>query len=149
MAEDLKIRESVKFVVSKPREEILKIFTQAKVGIHTMKEEHFGIAIVEMMSAGLVTIVHTSGGPLHDIIGCSQDPIGYMCGSTEEFADQVVRAMNHFDSREITELREGARKHVNDNFTIRSFDSKFVKLLRQMLWYFDSDYTTVIYFTFN
>ena len=52
-----------------------------------MKEEHFGIAIVEMMSAGLVTIAHASGGPLYDIIGCSEDPIGFLCGTTEEFAE--------------------------------------------------------------
>ncbi len=74
-------------MVNKPRDEILKIFTSAKVGLHTMKEEHFGIAIVEMMSAGLVTIAHASGGPLHDIIGCSQEPIGYLCNSTEDFAE--------------------------------------------------------------
>jgi len=37
------------------------IFQQAKVAIHTMKFEHFGIAICEMMSAGIITIAHSSG----------------------------------------------------------------------------------------
>lgn len=58
MAVDMKLQDSVKFVVSQPREEIMRIFAKCKVGLHTMKDEHFGIAIVEMMSAGLVTIAH-------------------------------------------------------------------------------------------
>jgi hypothetical protein len=28
-----------------------------------MKHEHFGIAIVELMSAGIITIAHNSAGP--------------------------------------------------------------------------------------
>ena len=82
MAVDMKIDDSVKFLDNRPRKEIIDIFARAKIGLHTMKEEHFGIAIVEMMSAGLVTIAHASGGPLHDIIGSSQEPIGYLCDST-------------------------------------------------------------------
>lgn len=57
------------------------------MGLHTMKDEHFGISIVEMMSAGLVTIAHASGGPLHDIIGKSEEQVGYLCSNTEEFTD--------------------------------------------------------------
>lgn len=33
-----------------------------------MEAEHFGIAIVEMMSAGLITIAHNSAGPQMDTI---------------------------------------------------------------------------------
>lgn len=33
-----------------------------------MKEEHFGISVVEMMAAGLFTVAHNSGGPKLDII---------------------------------------------------------------------------------
>jgi len=28
-----------------------------------MKEEHFGIVVAELMSSGIVTIAHNSGGP--------------------------------------------------------------------------------------
>lgn len=38
------------------------------IGIHTMEYEHFGIALVEMMAAGLITIAHNSAGPAMDII---------------------------------------------------------------------------------
>ena len=34
-----------------------------------MKEEHFGISIVEMMAAGILVVAHASAGPKMDIIG--------------------------------------------------------------------------------
>lgn len=33
-----------------------------------MNSEHFGITVVEMMAAGLLTIAHNSAGPKEDII---------------------------------------------------------------------------------
>ena len=104
MAIDMNLKDSVQFMVDRPRSELIEYFSRAKVGLHTMKEEHFGIVIVELMSAGLVTIAHASGGPLHDIIGKSDEQIGYLCSSTSEFADQVVHAMNNFDSNQTLEL---------------------------------------------
>jgi alpha-1,2-mannosyltransferase len=68
---DFEVDSSVEFMINKPRDEILKLFAKSKVAIHTMKEEHFGISIVEMMSAGLITIAHDSAGPKMDIIGDS------------------------------------------------------------------------------
>lgn len=110
----------------------MKIFSEARVGLHTMKDEHFGITIVEMMSAGLVTIAHASGGPLKDIIGSSQDQVGYLCSNTDEFVSQVVRAMNRFERSEYMDLREAAREHVKKNFTLANFDTRFVKMLRSV-----------------
>ena len=87
MARDLEIADRVQFVVGQPREEILAQFSKAKVGIHTMQEEHFGIAIVEMMSAGLITLAHSSGGPLQDIIGNCENLVGHLCRTEGEFAE--------------------------------------------------------------
>jgi len=48
-----------------------------------MKHEHFGIAVVELMSSGIITIAHNSAGPKTDIIGPAADPkvnkpVGYL-----------------------------------------------------------------------
>jgi alpha-1,2-mannosyltransferase len=59
-------------------EEVKQLFSIAKVGIHTMKDEHFGISIIEMMAAGLITIAHKSAGPLKDIIGPAKDCVGLL-----------------------------------------------------------------------
>ena len=56
-------------MINTKREEFIELFAKSKVAIHTMKEEHFGISVVEMMSAGLIVIAHDSAGPKMDIIG--------------------------------------------------------------------------------
>ena len=52
-----------------PYSKLIELMGQASIGIHTMRAEHFGIAIVEMMASGVITIAHNSAGPLEDIIG--------------------------------------------------------------------------------
>jgi alpha-1,2-mannosyltransferase len=43
-----------------------------------MRNEHFGIAVVELMASGIITIAHKSAGPLEDIIGGTDVPVGYL-----------------------------------------------------------------------
>jgi alpha-1,2-mannosyltransferase len=61
-----------------PLVEVTRLFSNAKFGIHTMRDEHFGISIIEMMASGLVTIAHNSAGPKHDIIGDSKTWVGVL-----------------------------------------------------------------------
>jgi len=68
-AKELNIAKHVWLEKNMPFAKMISEFEQAKVGLHTMLEEHFGISIVEMMAAGLYTIAHNSGGPKEDIIG--------------------------------------------------------------------------------
>lgn len=98
LAKELKIEDSIDFKLNVSRDELNQIFKVAKVGIHTMKQEHFGISIVEMMSAGLITIAHASAGPLQDIIGGSKDEIvGYLAKTETEYAKFVVTAMTGYN----------------------------------------------------
>jgi len=46
-AKDMGILDRVDFKVNLPRNDILDYFSVAKVAMHTMRDEHFGIAIVE------------------------------------------------------------------------------------------------------
>ena len=68
-AKELRIDGQVEFKKNCPFGDIIYEFSRSKVGIHTMTDEHFGIGVVEMMSAGLFTIAHNSAGPKLDIIG--------------------------------------------------------------------------------
>ena len=61
-----------------------------------MKEEHFGISVVEMMAAGLVTIAHNSAGPMLDIIGKSEQVVGYLCNSEADYAIAMERSIIRF-----------------------------------------------------
>jgi alpha-1,2-mannosyltransferase len=61
-----------------------------------MKEEHFGISVVEMMAAGLVTITHNSAGPKLDIIGRNKQTVGLLCDTEAEYADKVLSAFVNY-----------------------------------------------------
>lgn len=44
------------------RQELIELLKHHKYGIHGMKNEHFGIAVAEMVKAGLIVFVPNSGG---------------------------------------------------------------------------------------
>lgn len=79
LGNDVILRPNLPFV------EVKKLFSNAKLGIHTMRDEHFGISIIEMMSAGLVTIAHNSAGPKSDIIGAAKNCVGILADSKIKF----------------------------------------------------------------
>ncbi len=85
MSKRLGIENSICFGINKSREEILKIFAQAKVAVHTMRNEHFGIAVVELMAAGIVTIAHNTAGPKFDIIGGTEEEVGFLAETEDDY----------------------------------------------------------------
>ena len=68
LAVELRIDDSVDFLVDVPYDALLGVLTNAAAGIHTMVDEHFGICVVEYMAAGAVPIAHRSAGPAMDIV---------------------------------------------------------------------------------
>lgn len=68
LARELNIQEHVEFVLNQPYPVLRDYLGKSSLGVHTMWNEHFGIGVVEMMAAGLVTVAHDSGGPKSDII---------------------------------------------------------------------------------
>ncbi|MDT7861697.1 MAG: glycosyltransferase family 4 protein [Saccharolobus sp.] len=56
------LKANVEFLTNLPREELLKILSKAKVYFHPTIGEHFGIPVVEVMSAGVIPIVPKDSG---------------------------------------------------------------------------------------
>lgn len=50
------------------RQEMVRILSRIRYGIHARREEHFGIAVAEMLKAGAIPFVHDSGGQV-EIVG--------------------------------------------------------------------------------
>lgn len=67
LTKELKISENVEFVLDAPFETVKEYFAKCSYSINAMWNEHFGIAVVEAIAAGLIPINHASAGPLLDI----------------------------------------------------------------------------------
>lgn len=68
LAHELKIKDQVEFICDASWPEVLDWLRRSWVGVNGMWNEHFGIGIVEYQAAGLISVVHDSGGPKGDIV---------------------------------------------------------------------------------
>ncbi len=68
LANELQIKDRVEFYLDASWPEILEWLRRASVGVNGMWNEHFGIGVVEYQAAGLISVVHDSGGPKGDIV---------------------------------------------------------------------------------
>ena len=51
-----------------PREELTQLVASHRYGIHAMEDEHFGMAVAEMVRAGCIVFAPNNGGPV-EILG--------------------------------------------------------------------------------
>ena len=70
------------------RATLIQALAQARVGIHPYRSEHFGIAVAEMICAGVVPLVHNSGG----VCELVQDP-ELRFSDTTDLTDKAMRLM--------------------------------------------------------
>jgi alpha-1,2-mannosyltransferase len=109
LVKSLGLADCVDFVLNQPYSVVKEWLGRASVGLHTMWNEHFGIGVVEMMAAGLLTIAHNSGGPKADIIvPFKGHRTGFLAGTVEEYADAMLQALN-MDPADMLEMRGNAR----------------------------------------
>jgi len=122
----LSVENNVEFHPNLPFSDLLAEFSKSTIGIHTMWNEHFGIGIVEMMAAGLLTIAHRSGGPLMDIIvedaGARN---GFLAVTPQEYAAHIAYILTMSE-----EAREGVRSRAaasSDMFSSSQFEGGWVR----------------------
>jgi glycosyltransferase involved in cell wall biosynthesis len=84
-----------------PRDELVAQMARARYGLHTMIDEHFGIAVAELVRMGCLTFVHASGGARAIV----DEPLLCFAGDAEA-VDCIVRCCA--DSA----LRDGLRDHL-------------------------------------
>lgn len=119
----------VEIVENASYEMLLEYLSTCSIGIHTMKDEHFGIGIVEYMAAGLIPLAHNSGGPSMDII-LSKD-CGFLANSIESYAS-AIRTIWSLDEKQEICIRENARKYVESRFSNASFSKNFIDILNEL-----------------
>ncbi|XP_003743182.1 GDP-Man:Man(3)GlcNAc(2)-PP-Dol alpha-1,2-mannosyltransferase [Galendromus occidentalis] len=121
----LEITKNVEFKVDIPYSALKKELQKASAAIHTMWNEHFGIAVVECIAAGLITVAHNSGGPRMDIIreGC-----GFRASTAEEYA-QIFAKIIMMSERDRTTISEAGKRSMS-RFNERSFEEKFLEIVQ-------------------
>lgn len=94
-------------------DELLNSMSRSNVYFHTMAGEHFGISIVEAMSAGLVPVVPDYGG-CSEIVPTKE----YQYNTIEEGADRIMRIIAKPDHSRTTRrrMREMAMKFSSSKF---------------------------------
>ncbi len=81
------------------REELVQLVTQHRYGIHGMMEEHFGMAVAEMVRAGCIVFVPQGGGQMEIVDG--EERLLYK--TSEEAVAKITRTLS--DADEQTALR--------------------------------------------
>lgn len=124
--EDQGVEDRVSFETDLDRRGLLQSLMEAKVYLHTMPYEHFGISIVEAMAAGLVPVVPRSGGPYADVLNGDQGVYGYAYNNVEEAVDFIHRLLG--DERLRTGICEKSinRSHVFDTSVFRAKFTSYV-----------------------
>ncbi len=107
------------------RPELVELLASHRYGIHAMHEEPFGMAPAELISAGCITFVHNSGGPL-EIVGNDERLI---YSSREDAVNKILRALRDPD------YQASLRNHIESRRKLFRSD-RFVSQIRQVV----SDY---------
>jgi len=111
--------KNVKLLTNVSREMQIDIYSKSKVFMHTAVNEPFGIAVVEGMAAGLVPVVHKSGGPWLDIVKQGEYGLGF--GSVDEAVESINIAIKNYPSLKIKAI-ERAKTFSKQKF-IEAFKS--------------------------
>jgi glycosyltransferase involved in cell wall biosynthesis len=78
------------------REEVGRLVSAHRYGIHAMEDEPFGMAVAEMVAAKSIVFAHRSGGPI-EILGGNER---LLYGSPEDCAEKIVLAISNRDYRD-------------------------------------------------
>lgn len=126
LAREARVDKHIRFELNVPFEKLQSELKNAKVALHTMENEHFGIVLPECMAAGCVMVAHNSGGPKDDILVDWQgNRVGFLANSKEAMASCLVEVLNFSDIERRT-LIEAARASVEAKFSVDVFEASFL-----------------------
>ncbi|KAM0309360.1 hypothetical protein ACHAO8_009108 [Botrytis cinerea] len=132
LANELQVKDDVEFHLDAPWPDILKWLGKASVGVNGMWNEHFGIGVVEYQAAGLISVVHDSGGPKRDIVTKIDGlPTGFHASTAEQFAEGFESALALPREDKIA-MRLRARKSAQ-RFTEAEFAKKWIVGMEELV----------------
>lgn len=106
------------------RTELANLIAGHRYGIHTMENEHFGIAPAEMQRAGCITFVHNSGGPVEIVGGDERLTFSTVEDAVEKIGRVLADPSLESDLRAYVALQRG-------RFTTERFCSSLCEIVEQ------------------
>jgi glycosyltransferase involved in cell wall biosynthesis len=113
----LGVEDRVKFYPNASAQQKIELLKKAKIYLHTMVGEHFGISIVEAMALGCIPIVHDSGGMVEFV------PEQYRYQTVTDAAEKIDREMAGWSAPKAEEA-----KAIADKFSLPNFSQRFMQL---------------------
>ena len=123
----LGLQEKITLLLDCPFDLLQHTLAKAKLYVHCMPSEFFGISVVEAMAAGCIPVVHKSGGPYFDII--DREKYGISFNDSTELSEKINSLINEKDlEKKWAKKIEMRAKMFNKNM----FKQKVVKLVNQL-----------------
>ncbi|MEM1510640.1 MAG: glycosyltransferase [Thermofilaceae archaeon] len=116
LSKELNVEDRVKIYTNLSEDFKARLFSKAKVYLHTMKYEHFGIAVVEAMAAGSIPIVHRCSGSWVDVVSRLEEDIRYSYTDYSECANVILRALSSWTPEKAKILSAYAARFNYENF---------------------------------
>lgn len=104
--------KNVSFHVNASLKEKMDVLKRSKVMLHGFIGEHFGIAIVEAMSAGAIPVTHNSGAAKVDNLV----PERFRYEDADGAVKAITVALESWDIKTAEKLREQAKEYSADSF---------------------------------
>jgi glycosyltransferase involved in cell wall biosynthesis len=107
-----KAPKNVTFHVNATENQKMEILKRSKILLHSFKGEHFGIALIEAMSAGLIPISHDSGAAKED--NMVDEKFRYK--DIDSALNCLDKAVEEWNLDKASQLRQYAQKFSIENY---------------------------------
>ena len=122
MVQDLGLTDYITFEINASLDKLLSIIRESRVYFHPMIGEHFGMAVLEAMAAGLIPVVPNEGGVIEFV------PQKYQFNTIEQAAEIIIYVFNHLSKTERIKISDEINKFSNSHY-IEGFQNILKELL--------------------
>ena len=141
----------VTFITDASFAQVRSHLASSSIGVNGMWNEHFGIGVVEYLAAGLIPVVHDSGGPKLDIVGALEagstaveeyddddgenQAVGLLATTEADYAAAFTKLIYHTTDEERVAMRVKARRRA-ERFSEEKFARGWTARMSEMarLW---------------
>lgn len=124
---DYNVSDVVEFHIDESFEDLIELMKKSKIFFHPRKGEHFGMSIVEAMSAGLIPVVPATGGQSEFV------PRQYQYKSLEE-AFKIISSLLIDIPRDQMTKESNRISNIAKNFSETNYKRQFQLIVSQLLY---------------